>query len=61
MSLLRMASPMEREIHNVINEEIVSVELPAPPSWKKLVQILFSQLYLQTSSVILLEQFQVVE
>ncbi|XP_016515480.1 uncharacterized protein LOC107832181 [Nicotiana tabacum] len=31
-----MASPMEKEIHNIINDEIVSVELPAPPSWKKL-------------------------
>ncbi|OIT02790.1 PREDICTED: methyl-CpG-binding domain-containing protein 11-like [Nicotiana attenuata] len=31
-----MASPMEKESHNVINDEIVSVELPAPPSWKKL-------------------------
>ncbi|CAN4100220.1 unnamed protein product [Withania somnifera] len=29
-----MASPMEKGSHN--NEEIVSVELPAPPSWKKL-------------------------
>lgn len=52
---------MEKEIHNIINDEIVSVELPAPPSWKKLVQILFFQLYLRTSSVILLEHFQFLE
>lgn len=37
LSILRMASPMEKETNN---DEIVSVELPAPPSWKKMVLFL---------------------